>query len=112
MAGAKRVDAGRRDELGRDLDRVHVSGLVRAHTVLDPQHAFDLTLDLGAIAVGLGDDLDRLARVLRDVELGPVEQHGVPARAQADRDPLAVRAVVEVQRHRHGDLVARARQNA
>ena len=96
----ERVDAGRRDELARHLDRVHLAAVVGADAVLDAGDALDLALDLRAVAVGLGDDLDRLARVLGDVELGAVEQHRVPARLEAGRDPLPVGAVVEVERHR------------
>ena len=56
-------------ELRRDVDRVHLAGLVGADAVLDAEHALDLALHRRAEAVRLGDDLDRLARVLRDVEL-------------------------------------------
>ncbi len=101
----ERVDAGRGDERGGDVRRVDVAALVGADPVLDAGHRLDLALDLRAVAVGLGDDLDRLARVLLDVELRAVEQDGVPARVEAARDPLAVGAVVEVQRDRDGDRV-------
>ncbi len=58
-------------------------GLVGADAVLDAEHALDLALDLRAVAVGLGHHLDRLARVLGDVELGAVEEDRVPAGVQA-----------------------------
>ena len=60
-----------------------LAAVVGADAVLDAGDALDLALDLGAVALGLGDDLDRLARVLGDVELGAVEQHRVPARLEA-----------------------------
>ena len=105
MAGANEVHAGRVDEGRGDLDGMDLAALFGADVVLDAHHALDLALDLGAVPLGLGDDLDRLARVLGDVELGAVEQHRVPAGLEAGRDPLAVRAVVQVQRHRHGHRV-------
>ena len=66
---------------------MHLAALLRADPVLDADHALDLPLDLRAVSVGLRDHLDRLARVLGDVELGAVEQDRVPARSQAGRDP-------------------------
>ena len=70
--------------------------VVGTDAVLDAVHGFDLTLDGRAVAPRLGNHLDRLAGVLGDIETGTVEQHRVPARPQANRDPLAVRAVVEM----------------
>ena len=50
----------------------------------------------------LGDHLDGLAGVLVDGQGRAVEEHRVPPGLEAGRDDLAVRAVVEVQRHGHG----------
>ena len=83
-------------------DRVDLAAVLGSDAVLHARHALDLALDLRAVAVGLRDHLDRLARVLGDVELGAVEQDRVPARLQARRDPCPVGAVVEVERHRDG----------
>jgi hypothetical protein len=98
--GRERVDPGRLDELAGDLDRVDLPALLGADAVLDPDDALDLALDLRAVGGGLRDDLDRLQRVLGDVEFRPVEEDRVPALAQAGRDPRAVRAMVEVERDR------------
>ena len=48
---------------------MHLGGVVGADPIFDAEHALDLALDLGAVALGLGDDLDRLPGVLPDVEM-------------------------------------------
>jgi phosphoserine phosphatase RsbU/P len=94
--------------------RGHLDGVCRgrfigADAVLDTEHGLDLSLNLGPISIGLGDDLNRLSGVFGHVEMGPVEQDRVPAGLQADADPPAVRAVVEVRETGIGTSSARAR---
>ena len=98
----ERVHPGLLDEPRRDLDGMHLARPRRSPTaVLDAEHALDLALDVRAVALGLGDDLDRLAGVLSDVELrsrrtGPSSS---PPRRQIVIHST-VGTVIEMQRHR------------
>ena len=69
--------------------------------VLGPLEALDLALDERPVRLGLRHHLGALLPVLLDAEVGPVEEHRVPALLQAEADDLALRAMVEVERHRH-----------
>ncbi len=80
--------------------------VVGTDAVLDAVHRFDLTLDGRAVVPRLSDNLDRLPGVLADIETGSVKQHRIPARLKAGRDPLSIRTVVEMQRHRDRQLVS------
>jgi hypothetical protein len=77
--------------------------LVGADVVLDPGDGLDLALDVRAAGVGLGHHVDGLPEVLRHRQAGAVEQHRVPALAQAVAQQHAVRAVVQVQADRDID---------
>jgi hypothetical protein len=69
-------EAGRADHAAQDreLDRVHVARLVGTDIILDSEHALYLALHLSAVALSLGDDLDRLTRVLGHVQARAVDQ--------------------------------------
>ena len=92
------VDAGALDEVDGHLQRLLDRCLVRSDVVLDPLDALDLALDAGARSTGLLNHLGGLSKILRDIELVRVEEHGVPAPFQAGADHLAVGAVIQVQR--------------
>src|SRR5205085_1246136 len=96
--GGEAVDAGARDEVDGDVERLPLGRLVRADAVLDALDALDLTLDVRAVPAGLGDHLHRLPQVLGDVELVRVEQHRVPAAVETAGDHRPIRTVVQVQR--------------
>ena len=72
---------------------------VIAQTSVDNEKYF---CELDAV---VGDDLNRLAGVLGHIQRGAVEQHRVPARFQTRGDPLPVGAMVQMQRHRHGNVI-------
>ena len=81
--------------------------LVVGH-LLDALERLDLALDERSVATRLGDDLDRLALVLLDAQLRAVEEDRVPALLEAERDHLALGAMVEMEcdrnRERPGHL--------
>src|SRR6202034_2654111 len=94
------VDAGRRDESDRALDRVPAVPL-RGGAVLDALDALDFALDVDAAGVCLLDDLPGLPRAVGELQPGSVEEHRVPAVLDALGDDLPVGAVVQVQHDWH-----------
>ena len=77
--------------------------------VLDPLEALDLALDQRAVGLASATTSMRLAGVLLDAQLRAVEQDRVPALREAQADHRPVRAVVEVERDRHGDALGHRR---
>ena len=93
----RRRRLGALDEVQDDVEALALGFGVGADPVLDTGDRLDLTLDVGTVLPGLGDDLDRLPEVLLDRQMRGVEEHRVPAELEALGDHGSFGAVVEMQ---------------
>jgi hypothetical protein len=96
------VHAGVLDERDSGLDRVRLAR--GARSFLHPPDRLQLAFDIHPGRVGFVDDLGGLGGVFVNAECRAVEEHRIPALRNALADHAAVRAVIEVQGHGHGQL--------